>query len=173
MVRFQSYQFRQINPDDMFDTIIFDQYHVFQSYQFRQINPDSCIFTCFDTECAVSIVSIQADQSRLCDCWCMSCTTIKGFNRINSGRSIPTQLIRVKFQKLPQFQSYQFRQINPDLLSSFNIAFSSFDNVSIVSIQADQSRHLKAKVNKKLNLKFQSYQFRQINPDYQQEHSTY
>ena len=63
----------------------------FQSYQFRQINPDLS-----GTELTVT-------------------KTFGGFNRINSGRSIPTCL-KEKYK-------------------------AEFEIVSIVSIQADQSRH--------------------------------
>jgi hypothetical protein len=41
---FQSYQFRQINPDDAMDEISLTYYETFQSYQFRQINPDSYLW---------------------------------------------------------------------------------------------------------------------------------
>ena len=37
---FQSYQFRQINPDVKQVTVAIDCSGRFQSYQFRQINPD-------------------------------------------------------------------------------------------------------------------------------------
>ena len=112
----------------------------FQSYQFRQINPDYYGF-------------------RYINCkW-------KGFNRINSGRSIPT--LRGSNLIVPchsTFQSYQFRQINPDkwFLISLKILGSV---VSIVSIQADQSRLCSYWRCSLFNGTFQSYQFRQINPD--------
>ena len=87
-----------------------------------------------------------------------------GFNRINSGRSIPTsggytqayditgQVSIVSIQadqsrqgwmtcdevSLVKFRSYQFRQINPDHTSSY--LRNRLIRVSIVSIQADQSR---------------------------------
>ena len=63
-----------------------------------------------------------------------------------------------------QFQSYQFRQINPDIYHGRQVVKTVID-VSIVSIQADQSRpvlYLMIQFNLK---RFQSYQFRQINPD--------
>ena len=66
----------------------------FQSYQFRQINPDPYWnHSSQYIEEEVSIVSIQADQSRLKDLY---------------GPDI----------EITMFQSYQFRQINPDLLTS-------------------------------------------------------
>ena len=62
------------------------------------------------------------------------------FNRINSGRSIQTKYGFKYCLEQAKFQSYQFRQINPD------VYYESLCNVkllvSIVSIQADQSRLL-------------------------------
>ena len=63
---FQSYQFRQINPDmtELIACMVLNQ-HRFQSYQFRQINPDeeeASILIKSNKD--VSIVSIQTDQSR-------------------------------------------------------------------------------------------------------------
>ena len=63
----------------------------------------------------------------------------KRFNRINSGRSIPTGgKLKIILRK---------------------------HKVSIVSIQADQSRRLLKSIQNTVGMKFQSYQFRQINPD--------
>ena len=63
---FQSYQFRQINPDDINTKPVFVPSKAFQSYQFRQINPDfSKRRPQQQLYLEVSIVSIQADQSRL------------------------------------------------------------------------------------------------------------
>ena len=113
----------------------------------------------------VSIVSIQADQSRQYQ-WlffvylCFQCFNrinsgrsiptwelliiplmyFSSFNRINSGRSIPTGGFQLSISwRKRTFQSYQFRQINPDA----------------------------KKLGKTVTLRdeFQSYQFRQINPD--------
>ena len=144
-------------------------------------------------------------------------TIRKGFNRINSCRSIPTtELTFIPSKAKYKFQSYQFMQINPDLdisqpntssLTSVSIVSIHADQsrrqsgsrlanrgnmvsivsiqadqsrrrvwslgnvrfwvVSIVSIQADQSRPVSDKpiTMPKINL-FQSYQFRQINPDF-------
>ena len=62
------------------------------------------------------------------------------------------------------FQSYQFRQINPDQLKQHRQR-NHQSPVSIVSIQADQSRLNPDFMRYEVALKFQSYQFRQINPD--------
>ena len=97
-------------------------YHVFPSY--------------------VSIVSIQADQSR----------------HIEYGKK------EENWSKA--FQSYQFRQINPDVGTRVTRS-CKLGNVSIVSIQADQSRHENGYYSVLIRLPFQSYQFRQINPDHE------
>ena len=113
--KFQSYQFRQINPDLNnsgslhilrlgFNRINSGRsiptyqglsiYHhlnlEFQSYQFRQINPDYVLESLQSYLEDVSIVSIQADQSRLDFNGITYRCAESGFNRINSGRSIPT-----------------------------------------------------------------------------------
>ena len=62
-----------------------------------------------------------------------------GVNRINPDRSIPT------------------------LIGTYRSGRDG--EVSIVSIQTDQSRLLKALPDRKDLIAFQSYQFRQINPD--------
>ena len=112
---FQSYQFRQINPDTncktkvyaivvcfnrinsgrSIPTKMFNSSHriskiLFQSYQFRQINPDAVRYVLLKPMKDVSIVSIQADQSR------------------------PASSFYFPDQNENGFQSYQFRQINPD-----------------------------------------------------------
>ena len=88
-----------------------------------------------------------------------------GFNRINSGRSIPTlPPLRKSLRLLLRFQSYQFRQINPDN-EIFEHYYVTKCEVSIVSIQADQSRRVYILVVFCFLVEFQSYQFRQINPD--------
>ena len=112
---FQSYQFRQINPDPDVVRLGVQYKEKFQSYQFRQINPD---------------------MGNIFRGWIVYLS----FNRINSGRSIPT-MVKVK---------------------TCSVGYS----VSIVSIQADQSRHLRLRNSVRLSTSFQSYQFRQINPDY-------
>ena len=87
------------------------------------------------------------------------------FNRINSGRSIPTMTAKTLADIVnAPFQSYQFRQINPDLVKRQKTSLK--EGVSIVSIQADQSRLGTSYRRKKMfDSGFQSYQFRQINPD--------
>ena len=62
---FQSYQFRQINPDTFMKVKLKKTILKFQSYQFRQINPDVQVML-------------------------MIIILLLGFNRINSGRSIQT-----------------------------------------------------------------------------------
>ena len=239
---FQSYQFRQINPDLRIPVKILQVLlSMFQSYQFRQINPDQqsrnslhhkirgfnrinsgrsiptfnnpeffrpwfdvsivsiqadqsrqCKRLSYRTyDSSVSIVSIQADQSRRGRVPVSIVDKSRSFNRINSGRSIPTwkaltcqrlgsvvSIVSIQAdQSRPsttaflspvpkEFQSYQFRQINPDKV------FGSYKNaalveVSIVSIQADQSRHgYNIDELTGFSSRFQSYQFRQINPDF-------
>ena len=113
--KFQSYQFRQINPDNAAEHSTVKKVFGFQSYQFRQINPDyviailhSFFVYCFnrinsgrsiptikeeekeEENGIVSIVSIQADQSRLGNYLINRSWLYVRFNRINSGRSIPT-----------------------------------------------------------------------------------
>ena len=113
-VSFQSYQFRQIYPDRTIMAFVETDLDLFQSYQFRQIYPDSRCGTSGCSIQGVSIVSIQADLSRpdrviavtgitngfqsyqfrqiypdALDCIKTQSNTSR-FNRINSGRSIPT-----------------------------------------------------------------------------------
>ena len=112
---FQSYQFRQINPDVFRSLVSGTLLLRFQSYQFRQINPDP--EKCTD----------DGDPKTR-------------FNRINSDRSIPTKLNSVvDWLSFAAFQSYQFRQINPDQVK-FRSGLAVIRSVSIVSIQTDQSR---------------------------------
>ena len=90
---------------------------------------------------------------------------LTSFNRINSGRSIPTQhgkaILCVKKQvSIVSIQADQSRRAcidNPDVVR--------LGVVSIVSIQADQSRHFRVYFELLTSALFQSYQFRQINPD--------
>ena len=86
---------------------------LFQSYQSRQINPDVAIDKLNNLISAVSIVSIQTDQSLPVHHVIITIGKFN-FNRINLDRSIPTRVLR-------------------------NWPISSF-RVSIVSIQTDQSR---------------------------------
>ena len=137
IIEFQSYQSKQINRDCARLNKPCIELTWFQSYQFRQINPDITDSIRSRSSTVVSIVSIQTDQSRRNMPhhvrFGYSC-----FNRINSDRSIPTgkrciilDLVRALFQ------SYQFRQINPDERDYWYV---SYYQVSIVSIQTDQSR---------------------------------
>ena len=89
---------------------------------------------------AVSIVSIKTDQSRR-----QCCETRE-------------------FANVAEFQSYQSRQINPDICCAL-IAFRLGFEVSIVSIKTDQSRRRRNSVTNRSMYVFQSYQSRQINPD--------
>ena len=116
LCEFQSYQFRQIYPDKRIECTWTRSRNGFQSYQFRQIYPDAVI----------SSVDLKI--------------TKKGFNRINSGRSIPTFMLVI-------------------FLMMFH------NQVSIVSIQADLSRLNLDKARVYVFWTFQSYQFRQIYPD--------
>ena len=93
--KFQSYQFMQINPDNVVIHIREKSGFAFQSYQFMQINPDiDLVNSVALTFNQVSIVSIHADQSR---------QNVKGLH---------------KFTKM-MFQSYQFMQINPDCIYNY------------------------------------------------------
>ena len=90
----------------------------------------------------VSIVSIQADQSR-------------HRNKDGSLKLICDGVSIVSIQadqSRPTYDPYLDRNV---------------DDVSIVSIQADQSRLGDSIMAKKIYVRaFQSYQFRQINPDF-------
>ena len=164
MWTFQSYQFRQINPDLTVGSALSQLAYAvsivsIQADQSRPRQIQICLYRCN----RVSIVSIQADQSRRVqtgNLW----QVIGGFNRINSGRSIPTNVAEATQTMQLSFQSYQFRQINPDEAKA-QADKANAVLVSIVSIQADQSRLNFVNPTKCSNNKFQSYQFRQINPD--------
>ena len=118
ILKFQSYQFRQINPDGDYESaaqaqadVSFNRINSGRSIPtnvipalptkeeegFNRINSGRSIPTsegigyahAFGDE--VSIVSIQADQSRPIGlAFVNDNTMLAGFNRINSGRSIPT-----------------------------------------------------------------------------------
>ena len=112
---------------------------MFQSYQSRQIKPDKWNTVEFLVNWYVSIVSIQTDQSR------------------PQGKE---KLYEVVFR----FQSYQFRQINPDL-NEYDLA-----DPSQMSFQSYQSRQINPDAVGALMFGldiqgFQSYQSKQINPD--------
>ncbi len=95
----------------------------------------------------VSIVSIQADQSRQNILMLSGMQESGGFNRINSGRSIPTE-IRLKGKRL-LFSC--FNRINSGrsipTIEMVDYHRGNTEIVSIVSIQADQSRPLKMEMN--------------------------
>ena len=90
----------------------------------------------------VSIVSIQTDQSRQPNLLLNQEMGILRFNRINPNRSIPTSLDIHESEFEEEFQSYQSKQINPDLGSIYTKMNTDIIPVSIVSIQTDQSRLL-------------------------------
>ena len=80
----------------------------------------------------VSIVSIHADQSRHRNGRDGEVFT-EGFNRINSCRSIPTVFEALAgVETMPQFQSYQFMQINPDLLTIriLRLSYQRFNRIN-------------------------------------------
>ena len=91
LLEFQSYQFMQINPDVAENSAAPKMKPaVFQSYQFRQINPDTykvhnerAIMYAFQSYQFRQINPDQKEVKPIAVC-------IRGFNRINSGRSIPT-----------------------------------------------------------------------------------
>ena len=139
---------------------------MFQSYQFRQINPDSIHLSLLSLcSVLVSIVSIQTDQSRhefliTYSSWILKVSivsiqtdqsrriminTIRKNGEWVSIVSIQTDQSRPVLKNLPShwnwltFQSYQFRQINPDLRRVVEESGLGA-GVSIVSIQTDQSR---------------------------------
>ena len=167
MASFLTRRFNRINPDRSIPTcsskLEASDLLGFQSYQSRQINPD--------TSAAASWIRHSLS-----------------FNRINPDRSIPTSDESWGFNCYYLFQSYQSRQINSDLscrecrestFSSFNrinpnrsiptqvhdYKYNDRLKVSIVSIQTDQSRHEYDLADPSQMSAFQSYQFRQINPD--------
>ena len=115
----------------------------------------------------VSIVSIQTDQSRPLSCVLTIKHFSKGFNRINPNRSIPT------IGKLPKTieEMGGFNRINPNrsipTRHLTNHSTSRAWRVSIVSIQTDQSRLGQwRQLCQNQPISFQSYQSKQINPDF-------
>ena len=163
-IEFQSYQSRRINPDKAWPCSTF-----WSGACFNRINPNRSIPTG---------VSLQRKWSSL-----------RRFNRINWDRSIPTPMpLSVNDYYEPRFQSYQSRQINPDIAKighrNYAVVVSivsiktdqsrlqmcrtlneGVGEVSIVSIQTDQSRPGKTSLIKEFCARFQSYQSKQINPD--------
>ena len=87
---FQSYQFRQINPDVGSVAVSRPEYDRFNRINSgRSIPTLNHVWLRVQVATIVSIVSIQADQSRLLEIE-VRIFLKNGFNRINSGRSIPT-----------------------------------------------------------------------------------
>ena len=112
----------------------------------------------------VSIVSIQTDQSRLFT-WCLPIRRGLRFNRINSGRSIPTgkYFVKIKLNKevsIVSIQADQSRLLLPQSLTIFPVR--SFNRIN--SGRSIPTRSITMNFNELIK-SFQSYQFRQINPD--------
>ena len=87
------------------------------------------------------------------------------FNRINPNRSIPTTSFDDVLRALSWlFQSYQSKQINPDLFIRHNI-----DSTDMGFNRINPNRSIPtggdANVAEALGDEFQSYQSKQINPD--------
>ena len=89
---------------------------MFQSYQSKQINPDeNSLVENLNSLCGFnrinpnrSILTQEEDWKK--DRW------YQGFNRINPNRSIPTSIDTINIETLfDKFQSYQSKQINPDI----------------------------------------------------------
>ena len=112
---------------------------LFQSNKSRQINPNMSrqIQTASVTTRFKRINSDSSIPTSACEAWKVWYNV--GFNRINPNRSIPT--IRK------------------------HIASAGQGEVSIVSIQTDQSRRLRITRKVAVAFAFQSYQSKQINPD--------
>ena len=89
-IRFQSYQFMQINPDQMLYVWVFSTKKSFNRINSCRSIPTAHAFGDTFILTGVSIVSIHADQSRLRRCQ-TSLDPTSRFNRINSCRSIPTR----------------------------------------------------------------------------------
>ena len=185
---FQSYQSRQINPDEGWMKYTIFLIREFQSYQSKQIKPDKWNTVEFLVNWYVSIVSIQTDQSRPLAV-ANSIRHSLSFNRINSDRSIPTST-NTTWQIRHRCR---FNRINPDRSTPtghWSHQLQRSYRVSIVSIQTDQYRQVKNRsigrnsnsfnrINPNSSIPteemeqfasagvptFQSYQSKQINPD--------
>ena len=161
---FQSYQFRQINPDVGSVAVSRPEYDRFNRINSgRSIPTLNHVWLRVQVATIVSIVSIQADQSRLLEIE-VRIFLKNGFNRINSGRSIPTVSGTGTIDELYK----SFNRINSGRSIPTSHGFYDrcwAERVSIVSIQADQSRPRLSYNLVILFESFQSYQFRQINPD--------
>ena len=138
---FQSYQFRQINPDVGSVAVSRPEYDRFNRINSgRSIPTLNHVWLRVQVATIVSIVSIQADQSRLLEIE-VRIFLKNGFNRINSGRSIPTkrqQPLRLIWilVSIVSIQADQSRRGDKNVKD----ALGENAEVSIVSIQADQSR---------------------------------
>ena len=145
-----------------------------QITRFNRINSDRSIPTCYSTcgwhfwDNSVSIVSIQTDHSRPIESWNEKAYYYACFNRINPNRSIPTK--HIYFPKVNEnwFQSYQSKQINPDIISAdISVAESwSFNRINPNRSIPTWKTYPKRKEALRA---FQSYQSRQINPDHIKE----
>ena len=138
--------------------------------RFNRINPNRSIPTSQRVprqagRRKVSIVSIQTDQSRH-----LTDATEEKWNPEVSIVSIQTDQSRLVtgnfggIRDVVKFQSYQSKQINPDDKRA-DAQLNKDVNVSIVSIQTDQSRRVPLDQSKAQQEAFQSYQSKQINPD--------
>ena len=141
-VTFQSYQSKQINPDPKIGLSVGTNASLFQSYQSKQINPDFTYDSSTET-LSVSFNRINPNRSIPTheSQWINQIWKIRRFNRINPNRSIPTQ----RCGKSPQTIIWGFNRINP--------------NRSIPTIRVPQDVS-------ELEMRFQSYQSKQINPDH-------
>ena len=115
--KFQSYQSKQINPDQ-----VYTEWGWYDLPRFNRINPNRSIptsensYSDTNNTSRVSIVSIQTDQSRPVLVRIPDGLSELSFNRINPNRSIPTRDLGCFATRLiAKFQSYQSKQINPDL----------------------------------------------------------
>ena len=112
----------------------------------------------------VSIVSIQTDQSRQNQLISVFIHQLTSFNRINPNRSIPTMVPAYNTHTETLFQSYQSKQINPDILTGKMVKDCGKRFQSYQSRQINPDRWAQGRIYPAF-IEFQSYQFRQINPD--------
>ena len=162
---FQSYQSKQINPDEFKQETYDRLLEVFQSYQSKQINPDPV--TIFAAMAAVQLFqSYQSKQINPDQIWIdFEKISTSRFNRINPNRLIPTwkQECGRSIWRMA-FQSYQSKQINPDYVESVLLAcLDCFQSYQSKQINPDWAS---AGLNRgQIKNVFQSYQSKQINPD--------
>ena len=163
--KFQSYQFRQINPDSKWNLMGLQIFLSFNRINSDRSIPTRCPKSGSISTAEVSIVSIQTDQSRHVSGVILQRDFSPRFNRINSDRSIPTWFrYKALYDKLTTFQSYQFRQINPDnvRMRIQRLQHWMFQSYQFRQINPDCAIGLWCI---RIDMSFQSYQFRQINPD--------